>query len=345
MKQVVGSLGRLWKKPLVRAATSALILLVIFTQLPLSSFWDAISRISITVWLSAVAVFLAAHMLAVVKWGILIGARRGGVTFGELVRCHFAGLFANMFLPSVAGGDFVRAGMALRLTSRKEATVLGSVFDRMLDIFALATFVLLAAFLSAGDVSASARILLTWVGIGFAAGMLGGLLVLTLPLPRFVPEKVVRIRMQIRASVAELLRHPAYVAAAIALSIGIQGLFVLVNAHLGASLGIEASLLAWFFAWPLAKLSATVPVSLGGLGVREAALGVFLQQFGVPLAHAVAVGLLWQTVLMAGSAVGGLVQLLPGRRRISVQTLPQDRAAARPGDERISSFTAESLSN
>lgn len=41
------------------------------------------------------------------------------------------------------------------------------------------------------------------------------------------------------------------------------------------AIGLEVSTSAWLLAWPLAKIVALVPASLGGIGVREVALAVF----------------------------------------------------------------------
>ena len=40
----------------------------------------------------------------------------------------------------------------------------------------------------------------------------------------------------------------------------------------------------WIFAWPLAKIIAVLPVSLNGLGLREATLAGFLAPFGASAA-------------------------------------------------------------
>jgi uncharacterized membrane protein YbhN (UPF0104 family) len=90
-------------------------------------------------------------------------------------------------------------------------------------------------------------------------------------------------------------------------AIALQSLFLLLNALLGRAAGINTSLGAWFLAWPLAKLVATLPISLAGLGVREAALVAFLGPFGASAADAMAAGLLWQSVLFAGGIVGWLL--------------------------------------
>ena len=66
----------------------------------------------------------------------------------------------------------------------------------------------------------------------------------------------------------------------------------------------------WFIAWPLAKLSAMLPVSLGGLGVREAALALILARYGISFSHSVGLGLLWESVLVAGAAIGGIFYFL-----------------------------------
>jgi uncharacterized membrane protein YbhN (UPF0104 family) len=78
---------------------------------------------------------------------------------------------------------------------------------------------------------------------------------------------------------------------------------------LGRAAGVEASYEVWLTAWPLAKLIALVPISLAGLGVREAALVALMRPFGAPAAAVMAAGLLWQALLVGGGLVGGLVVL------------------------------------
>ena len=102
------------------------------------------------------------------------------------------------------------------------------------------------------------------------------------------------------------------------LSLVIQGSFVLLNAWLGRNVGIHVDLAVWFLVWPLAKIASLMPISLGGLAVREASLAALLVPFGVPVAYSVVCSLLWQSVLIVGGLFGGLVWLVLHRsRRIS----------------------------
>ena len=57
---------------------------------------------------------------------------------------------------------------------------------------------------------------------------------------------------------------------------------------LASGVGVEAPLEIWFFAWPLAKILAIAPVSLGGIGVREASLAALMAPFGADAAGVVA---------------------------------------------------------
>jgi uncharacterized membrane protein YbhN (UPF0104 family) len=67
---------------------------------------------------------------------------------------------------------------------------------------------------------------------------------------------------------------------------------------------------AWFFAWPLAKIVSMLPVSLGGLGVREAALVSLLVPFGADAASVVAAGLAFEAVIIGGGLLSGLISLV-----------------------------------
>jgi hypothetical protein len=48
-----------------------------------------------------------------------------------------------------------------------------------------------------------------------------------------------------------------------------------------------------------------LPVSLGGLGVRDAALTTLLVPFGVPAAFGLVASLAWNTVLIGGTVIAG----------------------------------------
>jgi glycosyltransferase 2 family protein len=94
-----------------------------------------------------------------------------------------------------------------------------------------------------------------------------------------------------------------------ALGTGIQSSFLLLTAHLAVCCGLNLPLRMWFFAWPLAKLAALLPLSQGGIGVREAALVGLLAQFGAPGPLVLAAGLVWEGVIVAGGLFAGLVAL------------------------------------
>ena len=84
----------------------------------------------------------------------------------------------------------------------------------------------------------------------------------------------------------------------------LQGGFVLVNVVVGESLGLDLPVGTWFLLWPLAKIAAMLPLSFGGLGVREAAFAGLLVPWGLE-GIAVVQSLVWQSVLLVGGLIAG----------------------------------------
>jgi uncharacterized membrane protein YbhN (UPF0104 family) len=211
-------------------------------------------------------------------------------------------LFANLCLPSIVGGDVLRATLAGRATNRLEVVVLAGVADRLIDVASLAFFIVGAGFLM-GDLAAGGPLQLIAIA-GGTAGVLSVLFLLRLPLCRW-PRRLRRRAGRFLVSLRALRRRPRAAVAAIALSLTIQGSFVFLNAWFGASIGIQVPWITWFLVWPLAKLSGLIPISLGGLGVRDATLAALLVPFGVPAAQGFVVSLLWQSVLIVGGLLSG----------------------------------------
>jgi uncharacterized protein (TIRG00374 family) len=309
---------------LLRLLVSAAVLTLLFVLLPWEQVRSAAARMTAGLYAGAVLAFLAGHALGTVKWRLLIAASTGGGTLRarDAAGCYGAGLFANLFLPTVVGGDVVRATLAARALGKPEAVVTGSVADRLID------FASLGLLITAGAVVAGVELTGWTVPL---AGLLGFLLLslaafatpwlLRSILPR-LPRRIRRRARRMLVALRHVSRRPASAIIAVALSLTMQSLFIVISARLGAAVGAHAPLWAWFVVWPLAKVIAMVPITLGGLGVRDAALGALLVPFGVPAAYGVVASLAWNAVLIGGALLAGLAGwlLLPARR----DARPQD---------------------
>ena len=75
------------------------------------------------------------------------------------------------------------------------------------------------------------------------------------------------------------------------------------------------SLPAIFLFNPLIALVLMIPISIGGLGVNQTAYPFFYGLAGVPVAHALAVSLLMQAVIILGSLPGGVLWLVGKRQQ------------------------------
>mgnify|MGYP002682597535 CR=1 FL=1 len=76
---------------------------------------------------------------------------------------------------------------------------------------------------------------------------------------------------------------------ALVLSAAIQAVLIWLSIKLAQPVGVNISAAAWIFGWPIAKIVATLPLSLGGLGVRESSLAALL----APFAKLMTVGRPW----------------------------------------------------
>lgn len=258
-------------------------------------------------WVASLAVYLLLHLIGIAKWRLLINTAGAGMSFAQTARCYYYGLFANLFLPSIVGGDVVRAGLAMSMTKSVSGLLLGSLVDRTLDIVGLAAVAGIGAMLLPTALDEQNRALFTGLAIMLGAGGIGALVVARLIPARRLPYKLRRRVARIRIAVRALAGKPGNIVAALLLGMLLQSLLVMLNARLGVAIGIEISVIVWLFVWPLAKIAAVVPLTQGGIGVREAAIVVLFQPFGVSAADAMATGLAFSGVVVLGGMAGGAI--------------------------------------
>jgi uncharacterized protein (TIRG00374 family) len=126
------------------------------------------------------------------------------------------------------------------------------------------------------------------------------------PVRKF-PFKIRRILVQLRRGIMSVYKKPGLVALCFCIGMVLQTLQVAINYPLAEASGLHIPFYFWLFAWPLAKLSSLLPVTQGGIGVREVALVALLAPLGAPPVLTAAVGLVFEAITIVGGLIAGVV--------------------------------------
>ena len=313
------------RNPWVRVGGSVLILGLLLAFLPVHKIGAALRRIPLGLWLWILAGYLATHLLGIVKWRFTLRLCKARLTFVQALRCYYAGLFGSVFLPSVVGGDVVRMALAFRIERNRAAVLLGSLVDRLLDIISLAIVTGIGILLLPGAIDPRHRRAFVVVAAVLTLSFAALLLLLRVAPWRRLSFKLRRSFVKVRRAARSMASRPQYVAVPLLLGIIIQTNLLALALLMAGACGLHVAFRIWLFAWPLAKLLALVPLTLGGLGIREAGLVALLAPFGVPGALAMAAGLAWESIIISGGLAAGLISFLIGGTAFARSVLKADR--------------------
>jgi uncharacterized membrane protein YbhN (UPF0104 family) len=304
---------------ILRWAAALLVLDVLLHFLPLAPLREAIARVPVSSFFAVLLGYLLAHGAGVAKWRMVVNAAGADLDFATSAQCYCGGLFGTLFLPSIVGGDVVRLAVGLQRSPRPAAVLTGNVVDRFLDVTAQAGLVLLGLLLipeldlAPDDVEHRVRGALP----GVACGLILLLGLLWLLRKRILSGRSVRFRRRLarlRHALRSVSKRPRVLALGWLAGTGVQLAFLMLTAYLAVRCGLTLPLRAWLFAWPLAKVAAVLPLTQGGIGVREAALVALLSPFGAPGHLVLAAGLVWEGVVVAGGVIAGAAALVLRRR-------------------------------
>jgi glycosyltransferase 2 family protein len=307
----------------VKALASLGVLWVVVAYVGGDKLKPALSALTPAAFLSTFGLYVAIHAATAMKWRLFVRAAGAELRAPDAFRAYAAGLFSNLFLPSMIGGDVVRAGLAMTATRRKEAVVLGSLVDRLSDVVGLAVLSVVGllalprAMASSGGSAEIGRSILGWF---LGAGVVGvGALVVFVRArpPRAWPLKLRFFYYRAALGARRLRGRRSALFGGFAAAAALQFSLLWTNARLGDSMGFDAAFPVWLVCWPLAKIAAMLPMSLAGLGVREAAFAALGARFGVKPEVATAASLAWQGVIASGGLLCGCLWAATGRAAIA----------------------------
>ncbi len=303
---------------LFKAVISLGLVALLLARSDVGSLWS-LARGANLLWIAGAAAAYAA-MIAVSawRWGLLLRAQGVHATTGRLAESFLVATFFNNFLPSNIGGDVVRVTDTAGAAGSRTLAATVVLVDRGLGVIALGLIAAAGATLarSAGPIGAP----IVWFGLAvfLALGLIVVLrpsAVATLCAPlRLLGGEWVDVRIGRLTGALERFRdRPDALALGFGGALLVQALLVLFYAALARSLSVSIGLDKLAVVVPASFLVQMIPVSLNGLGIREATFGFYFRSLGLSLESALLVSLAGAGLVMGFSLVGA--GLYASRRR------------------------------
>jgi uncharacterized protein (TIRG00374 family) len=296
----------------VALGVGGLIALLLFVN-P-TKVWNSLANVLIGYLVLAYFLQLLAKLVWTVRWRAILSI--GGIqrNFWNVFALLHVGLFFNTFLPTGAGGDVVRGWYSSRGRDGRFAGYVSVLFERALGLITLA---LLAAVASAVEIMRSGRALshalLIWVLVisttiaaaGFALFMVGGRPPAGVDCWR--RRTLPRLHDGLTRAVEAWRRPDSPRGLIFASSMALQVIAVLWYIATARAVDLDTPAVVFFLLMPAAAIVSMLPLTPGGMGIREWTLVGLLTAYGVPEDQAAAFALLALVVSTTFALIGALV--------------------------------------
>lgn len=312
----------------LKAAVSIGLLWVLFSRVEFAKLWGIARTASLRWLVGALALYLAVILASAWRWGLLLNAQGILVRFRTLTSSFLVATFFNNFLPSNIGGDVIRIADTAPAAGSKTLAATVVLIDRGIGLLGL---VLVSA------IGATAGPRLIDAGPGVGAGMLwaafGGATLVAMAMllaPRALPRLLQPLRVvhpewiderlaRLGSALERFRKAPAALGGCFAGAIFVQAVLVGFYLAIARSMHIPIGFLELAVVVPISFIVQMLPVSMNGLGVREATFGFYFSRLGLPLESALLVSFVGAALIMLFSLSGAATYWIRRRALCSFQ--------------------------
>jgi uncharacterized membrane protein YbhN (UPF0104 family) len=286
--------------------------LVLLAAIAWRTNWGEVAQrfagLRIEMWFAAVGLLVVGLIGNARRWQLYAQQLGFERPLAQLSAYYFIGTYFNLVLPTGMGGDVVRVVYLNEQSGRKWAAFVSVLLERINGLL------LLMAFACAGLVFCPFA--LPWWVVLSVTGSTAAALLAVLALPAVQRSRLVpAARREQLGVLVGLLGDRGLWWRTLPLSVLTQASGVLILWCLAVGIGLDLTLAYSCVVFPMVTLLLLLPISVNGMGLREAGMVLFLTPLGVETAPALTLAFLLFSVGAAVSLLGGLLYLLgaPGQ--------------------------------
>ena len=285
-----------------KVSVSLGLLFVLFASADVAGFTQHLRAARLDYVCLAFCGYLLGQAVSAYRWRLLAQPFGFGQPLHAFMAYYFAGMYLNLFAPSIVAGDVGRGYLLAQGRARLGAALHSVLVDRVSGLVML-VWVSAGGFLLCGPSVLPVEL---YYGMLAAAG---GTIVLWWGLPRLVERYTAPgniIRRFVERLILPYRKEPALLSSVCGLSFCFHLFQLSLQSVVAASLGLMVPLWYLILFIPVVQILSALPISFSGLGVREGGYVLCLALWGIGRDEALAFGLVWSAIVLGANVCGGL---------------------------------------
>lgn len=301
----------------IKIIISAALVVFLLTKLGLREIFSQFANANLWWIFWGIIAFTVSNVLGSVQWLLLMNSRGIKLPLVKVISYYYVGLFFNNFLIGYIGGDAIRIYDISKASGNSSHAISTVFFDRLIGFVMLTTLALVAGlawrniFQSKTVFFIIFLIFICWI-VSFIimfderfAKKIGW--VFKFILPAKINERI----RGVYSSINSFKHDKKTISIAILISLVIQTLRIFVHFFAALSVGLNAHIKYFFIFVPVIALLASIPISIGGIGIRESSgVALFAQVNSFPPETVVAMEFLAYIIGLLSTIPGGLIFML-----------------------------------
>jgi uncharacterized protein (TIRG00374 family) len=303
--------------PLVKILISIVLVVFLLAKLGLRDIVDQFATANFWWILAGVLAFALSNILGSLQWYLLMKTQGIEIPLLKAISYYHVGLFFNNFLIGYVGGDAIRIYDISKVSGNSSHAISTVFFDRLIGFVMLTTLALVAGiawrniFHSKTVIFIILIIFICWI-ISFIvlfnkrfAQKIGW--IFQFVFPRKIKNKI----KEIYSSINSFKHEKKILIKVLIVSVIVQTFRILVHFFAALSVGIHAHIQYFFIFVPVIALLSSLPISIGGIGIRESSgVALFSQINSFQPQAIVAMEFLAYIIGLLSTLPGGLIFIL-----------------------------------
>jgi glycosyltransferase 2 family protein len=253
-------------------------------------------------------------MVCTLRWRILLWDRDINVSFNKLMKIYFIGMFFNIFFPTGYGGDAVRGYKLYKVTSAMSESVSSVVMDRLVGFSALLSISIISLGLSFDFINAKICFSVFGIALLFFAGVwffFSAYIVRCVGfiLRIFKLERYMNGISRFHETILSYKDSKMVLLGIFGISIFAHSIMILSVYLFSLSIGVQIPVLYFFLFVPVINIVTLAPVSVSGIGIREAGFMYFFSMVLVSASDSFLMSALFFSQLVFVGLIGCLFYL------------------------------------